>query len=213
MKVLESAPERYDKGIGWLGGSKLERIRHRIADIIEAEAENALEIGAGTGTQALLLAERGLDVTGIDHSSGMLAIAQRKIDSQEKKQDGAEIAARVKLLHKAAVELDEFAKCSFDAVTSTLVFSELHPSEQRYVLANAFQILKPGGVLVLADEVVPHKLTRRLAHSVISAPLKLITYLVTQTSTKAVQDLERIIEETGFEIENTYQTVFGELDK
>jgi demethylmenaquinone methyltransferase/2-methoxy-6-polyprenyl-1,4-benzoquinol methylase len=202
MKALESAPERYDKGIRWLGWSKLDSIRDHIADIIEAEGETVLEIGAGTGTQALLLAKRGLEVTGIDHSSGMLAIAQGKIDSHENEEGGAEIAARVTLLHKAAVELDEFTHGSFDAVTSTLVFSELHPSEQRYVLSHAFQILKPGGVIVLADEVVPHKLTRRLAHTMISAPLKLITYLVTQTSTKAVQDLDGMIEETGFEIES-----------
>ena len=202
MKALESAPERYDNGIRWLGWLKLDDIRTHIADIIENEAETVLEIGAGTGTQALLLAKRGLEVTGIDHSSGMLAIAQGKMDSLKKEEAGSAIADRVKLLHKAAVELDEFNQESFDAVTSTLVFSELNPSEQRYTLSYAFQILKPGGILVLADEVAPHRLSRRVAHSLISAPLKLITYIVTQTSTKAVQGLDRIVEEAGFEIES-----------
>ncbi|MFW9813713.1 MAG: HgcAB-like fusion protein [Candidatus Thorarchaeota archaeon] len=202
MKALESAPERYDKGIRWLGWLKLDGIRNRIADIIEAEAENVLEIGAGTGTQALLLAKRGLEVTGLDHSSGMLAIAQGKMESLEKEEGGTEIGSRVTLLHKAAVELDEFSHDSFDAVTSTLVFSELDPSEQQYVLFYAFQILKPGGIIVLADEVIPSRLSKRLAHSLISAPLKLITYLATQTSTKAVRDLDNIIEEAGFEIES-----------
>jgi ubiquinone/menaquinone biosynthesis C-methylase UbiE/ferredoxin len=202
MKALESAPERYDRGIRWLGWLRLDSIRTHIADIIENEAETVLEIGAGTGTQALLLAKRGLEVTGIDHSSGMLAIAQGKIDHQKQEEDGESIAARVTLLHKDAVELDEFDLESFDAVTSTLVLSELHPSEQRYTLSYAFQILKPGGVLVLADEVAPHRLSRRLAHSLISAPLKLITYIVTQTSTKAVRDLDRMVEEAGFEIES-----------
>ncbi|MFW9892627.1 MAG: HgcAB-like fusion protein [Candidatus Thorarchaeota archaeon] len=202
MKALESAPERYDKGIRWLGWLKLDSIRNHIADIIEAEAENVLEIGAGTGTQALLLAKRGLEVTGLDHSSGMLAIAQGKMDSLEKEEGETEIGSRVTLLHKAAVELDEFPHDSFDAVTSTLVLSELDPSEQRYVLSHAFQIIKPGGILVLADEVIPRRASTRLAHSLISAPLKLITYVVTQTSTKAVRDLDSIIEEAGFEIES-----------
>jgi ubiquinone/menaquinone biosynthesis C-methylase UbiE/ferredoxin len=202
MKALESAPERYDKGIRWLGWLKLDGIRNHIADIIENEAETVLEIGAGTGTQALLLAKRGLEVTGIDHSSGMLAIAQGKIDHQKQEVSGEPIAASVTLLHKDAVELDEFDLESFDAITSTLVLSELHPSEQRYTLSYAFQILKPGGVLVLADEVAPHRLSRRVAHSLISAPLKLITYIVTQTSTKAVRGLDRMVEEAGFEIES-----------
>ena len=201
MKALESAPERYDRGIRWLGWLKIDRIRKRIADILENEAQTVLEIGAGTGTQALLLAKRGLEVTGIDHSSGMLAIAQGKIDSVKKEDGGAEIASRVTLLHQDAVELDEFTRESFDSVTSTLVFSELNSSEKRYTLSYAFQVLKPGGILVLADEVVPHRLSRRLVHALISTPLKLITYLVTQTSTKAVQGLDRIIEEAGFEIE------------
>jgi ubiquinone/menaquinone biosynthesis C-methylase UbiE len=37
-----------------------------------------LELACGTGRIALPLAERGLDITGVDASDGMLAIAQRK---------------------------------------------------------------------------------------------------------------------------------------
>ena len=37
-----------------------------------------LEVACGTGRIALVLAERGFEVTGVDVSDGMLAIAQRK---------------------------------------------------------------------------------------------------------------------------------------
>ncbi len=37
-----------------------------------------LELACGTGRIALPLAERGLDLTGVDASDGMLAIAERK---------------------------------------------------------------------------------------------------------------------------------------
>ena len=37
-----------------------------------------LELACGTGRIALPLAERGLDITGVDASDGMLAIAERK---------------------------------------------------------------------------------------------------------------------------------------
>ena len=50
MKALESAPERYDKGISWLGWGKLGDIRKHIVDLIEAEGNRVLEIGVGTGT-------------------------------------------------------------------------------------------------------------------------------------------------------------------
>ncbi|MFX0094616.1 MAG: HgcAB-like fusion protein [Candidatus Hodarchaeota archaeon] len=206
MKALESAPERYDKGINWLGWGKLADIRAHITALIETEGEKVLEIGVGTGTQALLLAERGIHVVGIDHSPKMLAQAQKKIDmKREESEKGAKIASRIELQHKAAVELDEFPANSFDVITSTLVFSELHDSEQRYVLAHAFRILKPDGALILADEVIPPKKLKKLAHTLIAAPLNFITFLLTQTSTKPVHNLDKKILDSGFEIQKTEQ--------
>ncbi|MFX1294461.1 MAG: HgcAB-like fusion protein [Promethearchaeota archaeon] len=202
MKALETAPERYDKGISWLGWGKLGAIRERIVDLIQVEGNKALEIGVGTGTQALLLAERGIHVVGIDHSPKMLSIAQEKLDmKKEEGEEGAQISSRIELLHKAAVQLDEFPSNSFDVVTSTLVFSELHESEQKYVLAHAFRILKPNGALIIADEVIPSKKLKRVVHALISAPLKLITFLITQTTTKAVRKLAEKVEEVGFKIQ------------
>ncbi len=202
MKALESAPERYDKGIKWLSWGKLTKIREHITDLIEAEGQKVLEIGVGTATQALLLAERGIRVVGIDHSPKMLSIAQEKLDLKRKEgSEGAQIASRIELLHKAAVQLDEFPSNSFDVVTSTLVFSELYESEQKYVLGHAFRILKPGGALILADEVIPTKKLKRIAHALIAAPLKLITFILTQTTTKPVRNLVKKVEEAGFTIQ------------
>jgi ubiquinone/menaquinone biosynthesis C-methylase UbiE/ferredoxin len=202
MKALESAPERYDRGISWLAWGKLDAIRVHIADLAEAERGKILEIGVGTGDQALKFAERGLSVVGIDHSPGMLAVARDKI---EKKQSESEVSnkavSRIVLTQKAAVELDEFSEDSFGLVTSTLVFCELYESEQSYVLENAFRILSPGGALILADEVIPENRLKRLAHSVISIPLKLLTYLLTQITTKPTRNLISRVEKAGFIIE------------
>jgi ubiquinone/menaquinone biosynthesis C-methylase UbiE len=38
-----------------------------------------LELGCGTGRIALALAEKGLDVTGVDISDGMLSVTRRKL--------------------------------------------------------------------------------------------------------------------------------------
>ncbi len=202
MKALESAPERYDKGINWLGWGKLGEIRSHIFDLIEGEGNKVLEIGVGTGTQALLLAERGLQVIGIDNSPKMLSVAQKKLESKRKEgEDDAQAASRIELQLKAAVELDTFPANSFDVVTSTLVFSELHDSEQKYVLAQAFRILKPGGALILADEVLPSSKLKRGLHALIASPLKFITFLITQTTTKPVHNLNKKVEDAGFTIQ------------
>ena len=49
------------------------------ADITrELGARTVLDVGCGTGTFALLLADRGLDVVGLDPAAGSLAVARGK---------------------------------------------------------------------------------------------------------------------------------------
>ena len=43
---------------------------------------------------------------------------------------------------------------SFDLVMSTLVFSELSRDERLYALRHAHRVLRPGGCLAIADEVI-----------------------------------------------------------
>jgi ubiquinone/menaquinone biosynthesis C-methylase UbiE/ferredoxin len=210
MKALESAPERYDKGINWLGWGHIEQIRTYIADIAASEGERILEIGAGTGGQALMMAERGLEVVAIDQSTKMLAIAESKLDVIRKENEASgKDAPNIKFLQMSAAEIDGFPDGSFDTVTSTLVFSELFQYEQRYVLAHAFRVLKPGGVLILADETIPRKRLKGIAHKVISLPLKLITYLMTQTSTKPLHDMTEKVKGAGFTIEQDEEYQLG----
>jgi SAM-dependent methyltransferase len=44
----------------------------------ESGAASVLDVGCGTGTFAVMLAERGLDVTGVDPAAGSLAVARAK---------------------------------------------------------------------------------------------------------------------------------------
>ena len=44
----------------------------------ELGSRRVLDVGCGTGTYALLLAERGLDAVGVDPAAAMLAVARRK---------------------------------------------------------------------------------------------------------------------------------------
>ncbi|HIP97540.1 MAG TPA: methyltransferase domain-containing protein, partial [Anaerolineae bacterium] len=98
MKVLESAPERYDRGMSILTLGRLERARRDVAALIEP-GWRVLDIGCGTGALAVLMARRGAQVVGIDIAPPMLAIAARRV-----RQAGLE--ERVELRELGAVELD-----------------------------------------------------------------------------------------------------------
>jgi ubiquinone/menaquinone biosynthesis C-methylase UbiE len=99
------------------------------------------------------------------------------------------------------VDLDTaFPDASFDVVTSTLVFSELSADERAYTLAECRRILRPGGRLLIADEVLPDAWWGRAATWLVRLPFALLAFLLTQNTTRRVAGLEERIEGAGFRI-------------
>ena len=78
MKALETSAKRYDRGIKLITWGNNRKIKEKITSWV-SENDRILEIGIGTGTLAILCAERGAHVTGFDISSKMLEIAKLKI--------------------------------------------------------------------------------------------------------------------------------------
>jgi ubiquinone/menaquinone biosynthesis C-methylase UbiE len=194
MKVLESSARRYDAGINILSLGQINKIKREIVENYIAAGDKVLEIGCGTGTLAVLCAEKGASVFGFDTSSRMLGIAKKKIRERN-------LSNRVEIAEMGAIEMDKaFASETFDKVVSTLVFSELYSDEQRYVLAEAYRVLKQGGLIVIADEVRSNSVAKRVIQLLVRIPLMVITYILTQTSTKAVKGIENAIAGAGFEI-------------
>ncbi len=192
MRVLESAPSRYDWGISLLTLGQQERAYDRLAAHVEP-GWRVLDLGTGTGALALRAAARGADVTAIDVNPAMLAIARQKAET-------AGLADRTTWREMGAAELDTLPDDAFDAVCSGMCFSELTPDERRYTLRHTRRLLRPGGLLLLADEIRPPGLWQRLLHAALRAPLAAITWLLTQTTTHAVPDLPGLVEAAGFEI-------------
>lgn len=193
MKWLERSPTDYDRGIRLLTLGRIDAVKCEIAAKHVQPGQRVLEIGCGTGTLAVMMAQRGAEVVGIDVSPTMLAEAEKKVAA-------AGLEDRITLRHMDASEIERhFALHSFDVIVSTLVFSELSRMEQQYVLRAARRLLRPGGRLLLADEVVPEGFWARLAFHTVRLPLVLLTWLLTRTTTTALRHLDTLLREAGFQ--------------
>jgi ubiquinone/menaquinone biosynthesis C-methylase UbiE len=99
--------------------------------------ERALDVGCGTGTYTSWLSERGLEVTGLDRDSSMLAAARSK-------------APGARLVEGDATELP-FADGEFDLAVATTLFCFLSPDERRAAARELLRVVRPGGRVVGAE--------------------------------------------------------------
>ena len=203
MKVLESRASRYDLGINILTAGHAGRVKKQIVDRWVKPDMEVLDIGCGTGELMAHAARRGATVTGIDISETMLSVAGKRF------KEGA-LGEKTRLYHGAVTELDRLLKGKqFDLITSTLVFSELYPEERRWAYREIAGRLKGSGVLVLASEVRPKGLLKRLIHTLIRFPLSMATYLITQTGTTAIKDMAEEVTRAGLEVLGEERSLLG----
>jgi ubiquinone/menaquinone biosynthesis C-methylase UbiE len=163
MRILESAPHRYDLGIRLLTFGRLDATYDRLASRIAA-GQRVLDLGCGTGALSLRAARRGATVKGIDVNAQMLEIARRRVKE-------AGVAPHVELEEMGVAELEHEPPESYDAVLSGLCFSELSEEELRFTLRQVRRILRPGGLLLVADEVRRADPVRRWLHALVRAPM------------------------------------------
>jgi demethylmenaquinone methyltransferase/2-methoxy-6-polyprenyl-1,4-benzoquinol methylase len=193
MKILESRPRSYDQRMDKVSSGRVRAMKQTVSQEVPAGAR-VLEIGCGTGELAALLCGRGARVDGFDRSPSMVRVARERID--EEGLDG-----RLTVREMGVEEMDSLPEGTYGAVVSTLVLSELADDERRYALKHAFRVLAPGGLLVLADEVVPRSPGRRLLHALVRAPMLAATYLVSGTATQPIPDLRGEVARAGFLVE------------
>ena len=204
MKVLESAPRRYERGMRLLTLGRIDHVRQDIAARVDA-GDRALDVGCGTGALAAVLAHKGAHVTGIDIAPAMLSQAAWRI-----REEG--LADRVELKEMGAVDLDTaFPSEGFDIVVSTLVFSELSDDEIEYTLAECWRILRPGGQLLIADEVLPDSMLGQIGTFLFRLPFVIAAFVLTQNTTHRVAGLEARIAQSGFQILDTAEYLMGTM--
>ena len=100
----------------------------------------ALDVGSGTGRYALKLARRGAQVTALDQSSEMLAVARRAAQ-----QEGLSIDFRLASLDEGLpLEANQF-----DLVVCALMLC--HVPNLSHAMQEFARVLRPGGHLLITD--------------------------------------------------------------
>jgi len=194
MKILESAPSRYDRGIYILTLGNLDKVYDRLTSHLK-KGQKVLDLGCGTGALTLRAAQKGAKVKGIDINPQMLEIAQKEVVKKN-------LLQNVTLSEIGVAELGNEKSKSYDVVMSGLCFSELTESELIFTLKEINRILKPGGLLLVADEVRPKNNLKRILNDLLRFPLAVITYLITQTTVNSIDNLTEKIKESGLLIES-----------
>jgi len=196
MKILESRPERYDLGMGLLTLGVLTKIKQQIAEHTHP-GNRVLDLGCGTGTLAQMCIERGAQVTGVDANSGMLEVAKRNSPSAN-------------YLNISLSNLDEHLKDeSFDIILSTLAFSELTRAERVHVLKQIKRILRNGGKVLIGDEMIPENNLAKCLYYAFRLPMRLLTWVITQTTTNAISNFDDDVREAGMKIVNSKSFMWG----
>jgi SAM-dependent methyltransferase len=113
-----------------------------------ARASSLLDIGCGAGWAAVILAERyeRLEVTGVEVEPASVMLARDLVQTRG-------LTGRCRIVHGDASAFA--ADGGFDIATMFLVYHEIAPDRKDRVLQSVYDALRPGGTLVIFDEVYP----------------------------------------------------------
>jgi demethylmenaquinone methyltransferase/2-methoxy-6-polyprenyl-1,4-benzoquinol methylase len=106
-----------------------------------------LDVATGTGLVASELLRRGFEVTGVDQSAEMLAVARTRLGGEAD-------------LVEASAESLPFQDRSFDHATVTYLLR--YVDDPRATIAELARVVRPGGVLASLEFGVPTGLARPL---------------------------------------------------
>jgi SAM-dependent methyltransferase len=148
-----------DRVWGWTGAVGMRRAARRVRLLLAtagiAHGTDALEVGCGTGLFLRATADAGAQVTGLDVSPDLLAIARQRTAGLQ----------NVRLVSGDAEHLP-FADASFDAVYGSSV---LHHVDLARTLSEVFRVLRPGGRVAFAE---PNALNPHIAFTFHAGPLR-----------------------------------------
>lgn len=163
--AFDSAASSYDRDFTHTALGRL--LRRRVWERLDRSfgpGDRVLELGCGTGEDAIHLASRGVAVLATDSSERMLAVAQAKVTTA-----GAEDLVRLDQLDVTSVDLQgrlrALASEPFDGAFSD--FGALNTVSHRYALAEGLgSVMQIGGrlVVVVMGPFCPWEMAWHAAH-------------------------------------------------
>jgi ubiquinone/menaquinone biosynthesis C-methylase UbiE len=193
MKILERRPQSYDRLITEASRGKIRSAKKTIAAELSS-AKHILEIGCGTGELACMLARQGAMVHGFDLNPKMIIFARQRSEEQN-------LENKISFLNMGVHAMDGLPADEYDGVVATLVFSELSDDERQFALRHAKRILKPDGIIAIADEAIPRNPLQKMSHLLFRIPMLLATYLITRTTTRPLRNPKGELTAAGFVVE------------
>ena len=201
MRWLEATPERYDAGMRLVTFGRVTRLHDALVAFV-TEGSDVLEVGCGTGAVTRRLLEAGARVTALDQSPEMLEQARLRC---------ADVEPQPEWLERSAAEVDVLPEAAFDVVVFSLCLSEMSRDERRYVLRAARGRLRPGGLLLAADEVIACGRLERALHALLRGPQWLLGWLLAGFVSSPIPDLAAEIAEAGYVVRSEARWLAGSL--
>ncbi|MEL7562861.1 methyltransferase domain-containing protein [Dehalogenimonas sp. 4OHTPN] len=125
----------------------LRGLRHALPELAEIRpGQGVLDVCCGTGDQAVHLARLGAEVDGVDLDPAMIAVAEAR-----RRRFGRD-NLRFQLADAAALP---FGASLFDVAAISLALHEKPFDTRLKVVSEMRRVVKPGGIIVLADFGVP----------------------------------------------------------
>lgn len=157
------------------------------------ESDHVLEVGCGTGSTALLLADNVAHITASDLSGNMIAIAKRKAQEQD--------IANVDFVASDMFD-PSIGKDNYDVV---LALNLIHLLEDTPAVMKRFSALvKPGGYFISKTVCKPGKgLPFKFRMMLWALPLMQLFGMAPFVKFMEIKELESYITEAGFKILET----------
>lgn len=113
------------------------------------QGDRVLEIGCGTGEEALYLASRGVEVVATDAAEGMIQVVRAKLAMlSEEGKGGASVTPRVLAGRDIGRLIDEFGSSAFAGAYSSFGSLNCEP-DLRPVVSGLAELVEPGGKVVI----------------------------------------------------------------